>query len=202
MQSAKKCDFHMQKKSLTEKRLFAAVITKTSNATECCKLQKWILILKVRGTEMRKLDPKEAREIFEQELGKRISDSNWYRLKSIFCDDFPPTKQNVIWLGGVKKQLPKCDLRLVPIVNSVRQTNELILNQNSQISGKELLELFNHHQIKIHANTLTKWFKPLHGFRKTRIYELKELYPIILAAHTYQLRKQVEKTSELFIPAS
>jgi hypothetical protein len=151
---------------------------------------------------MRKLDPKEARELFEKELGKRISDSSWYRLKPIFGEDFPLTKQNVTWLAEVKKQLPKCDLRLVPIVNSVRQANELISNQNSQISGWELLQLFNQHQIVIHPNTLTKWFKPLNGFRRTRVYDLKELYPVILAAHTYHLRKQIEKTSELFIQAS
>jgi hypothetical protein len=151
---------------------------------------------------MRKITLKEAREVFEEELGKRISDASWYRLKGIFGDDFPPTKQNVIWLGGIKKQLPKCDLRLVPIVNSVRQTNELIANQNSEITGKELLELFKQHQIKIHPNTLTKWFKPLLGFRKTRIYQLQELYPIILVAYSYKLRKEVEKVPELFIKAS
>lgn len=151
---------------------------------------------------MSKLSLKEAREVFEKELGKRISDSSWYRLKPIFGDDFLPTKQNIIWLGGIKKQLPKCDLRLVPIVNSVRQANELIANQNSEISGRELLELFNQHQITIHPNTLTKWFRPLNGFRKTRIYESKELYPIILAAHTYKLRKEINKVTQSTLKVS
>lgn len=150
---------------------------------------------------MRKLDQKEARELFESVLGKRISDASWYRLKPIFGNNFPLVKQNVVWLAEVKKQLPKCDLRLVPIVNSVKSANELIANQTSEISGKQLLKLFEEHNITIHANTLTKWFKPLNGFRQTRIYLLEELYPIILAAHTYKLRKEVEKASELFIQA-
>jgi hypothetical protein len=150
---------------------------------------------------MTKLDQKEARELFESVLGKRISDASWYRLKPIFGNNFPLIKQNVVWLAEVKKQLPKCDLRLVPIVNSVKSANELIANQASEISGKQLLELFEQYNITIHANTLTKWFKPLNGFRQTRIYLLKELYPIILAAHTYKLRKEVEKASELFIQA-
>ncbi|OKH30119.1 hypothetical protein NIES2101_42705 [Calothrix sp. HK-06] len=151
---------------------------------------------------MKKLEQKEARELFEEVLGKRISDASWYRLKPVFGDDFPLTKQNVTWLAEVKKQLPKCDLRLIPIVNSVKVANQLIAGKESEISGKELLELFEQHQITIHPNTLTKWFKPLNGFRKTRVYELKELYSVILAAHTYKLRKEVEKTSELFIKAS
>ena len=151
---------------------------------------------------MKKIDPKEARELFEEELGKRISDASWYRLKPVFNDEFPLTKQNVTWLAGIKKQLPKCDLRLVPIVNSVKQANELIAGRSSQISGKELLELFEQSEITIHPNTLTKWFRPLNGFRQTRVYSLKELYPVILAAHTYKLRQQINSITQSIAKAS
>lgn len=148
---------------------------------------------------MTKLDQKEAREVFEEVLGKRISDASWYRLKPIFGNDFPLIKQNVVWLAEIKKQLPKCNLRIVPIVNSVREANNLIANQASEISGKQLLELFEEYNITIHPNTLTKWFKPLNGFRQTRIYSLKELYPVILAAHTYKLRQEINNVSQTFI---
>lgn len=151
---------------------------------------------------MKKLDQKEARNLFEEVLGKRISDASWYRLKPVFGDNFPLIKQNVTWLAEIKKQLPKCDLRLVPVVNSVKVANELIANQNSEISGKELLELFEEHNITIHPNTLTKWFKPLNGFRKTRVYELKELYPVILAAHTYKLRREINTVTQSIVKAS
>jgi hypothetical protein len=147
---------------------------------------------------MNKIDPKEARELFEGELGRRISDASWYRLKPVFNDEFPLTKQNLIWLAGIKKQLPKCDLRFVPIVNSVKQTNELIAGRESKISGKELLKLLEQHEIRIHPNTLTKWFRPLQGFRQTRIYLLKELYPVILAAHTYKLRKEITSITQVY----
>jgi hypothetical protein len=38
---------------------------------------------------MRKLDQKEARELFEEVFGKRISDASWYRLKPVFGKIFP-----------------------------------------------------------------------------------------------------------------
>jgi len=151
---------------------------------------------------MKKIDQKEARELFEEKLEKRISDASWYRLKPVFNNEFPLTKQNVTWLAEIKKQLPKCDLRLVPIVNSVKQANELIAGRESKISGKELLELFEQSEITIHPNTLTKWFRPLNGFRQTRIYSLKELYPVILAAHTYKLRKQINSVVQSIAKAS
>jgi hypothetical protein len=202
LEFVKKCVFHRQQKSLTEKCQFASVIYKNSIVTGAAICFKLFQIPKIRGIEMRKITLKEAREIFEEELGKRISDASWYRLKTVFGEDFPHTKQNVIWLAGIKKQLPKCDLRLVPIVNSVREANQLIANQNSEISGKELLELFEEHNITIHPNTLTKWFKPLNGFRKTRVYELKELYPVILAAHTYKLRREINTVTQSIVKAS
>ncbi|MBF2067252.1 MAG: hypothetical protein IGS39_22975 [Calothrix sp. C42_A2020_038] len=150
---------------------------------------------------MKKLDQKEARSLFEEVLGKRISDASWYRLKPVFGDNFPLIKQNVVWLAEIKKQLPKCDLRLVPVVNSVKVANELIAGKESKISGKELLELFDQHQITIHPNTLTKWFRPLNGFRKTRVYELKELYPVILAAHTYKIRREIDAVAQSIVKA-
>jgi hypothetical protein len=151
---------------------------------------------------MKKLDQKEARSLFEEVLGKRISDASWYRLKPVFGDNFPLIKQNVVWLAEIKKQLPKCDLRLVPVVNSVKVANELIAGKESKITGKDLLELFDQHQITIHPNTLTKWFKPLNGFRQTRVYELKELYPVILAAHTYKLRREINTVTQSIVKAS
>ncbi|MEM8781148.1 MAG: hypothetical protein AAGF26_20300, partial [Cyanobacteria bacterium P01_G01_bin.49] len=72
----------------------------------------------------------------------------------------------------------------------------------SSLSGKELLELFEQYEIKIHPNTLTKWFRPLNGFRRTRVYSLKELYPVILAAHTYKLRKEITKVTQSVVKAS
>jgi hypothetical protein len=69
------------------------------------------------------IDKKEAREIFESTLGKRISDASWYRLKPVFDSQFPLTKTNIVWLAEIKKQLPKCDLRAIPVVNSVKAAN-------------------------------------------------------------------------------
>jgi hypothetical protein len=84
---------------------------------------------------MKKLDQKEARSLFEEVLGKRISDASWYRLKPVFGDNFPLIKQNVTWLAEIKKQLPKCDLRLVPVVNSVKVANELIAGIKNKREG-------------------------------------------------------------------
>jgi len=146
---------------------------------------------------MKTLDGKKARELFENRYGQRISDATWYRLKKVFDPaTFPMSQQHIIWLASIKKQLPKCDLRFASVVESVRQTQQFIKGKNTSISGGELLKFLADYNIEIHPNTLTKWFRPLNGFSRKRIYTFDQLTPVILAAHTYKLRQDNAKLSQ------
>ncbi|MHC5732191.1 MAG: hypothetical protein ACYTXY_50650, partial [Nostoc sp.] len=58
----------------------------------------------------------------------------------------------------------------------------------------QLLELLRKYEVELHKNTLTKWFKPLGGYSRTRPYTLSEITPIILAAFTYKFRKSIAAT--------
>ena len=139
---------------------------------------------------MKSLEWRGARELFEKQYGQRISDATWYRLKKVFDSaTFPLTEQNIIWLAKLKKQFPQINFRFSSVVNAVKESQKFLHNR-SNISGMELLNLFDNHGITIHANTLTKWFRPIHGFRRNRIYTSQELAPIILAAYAYKLRKE------------
>jgi len=138
---------------------------------------------------MKTFDGKLARELFEKRYDRRISDATWYRLKKVFDPAFPMTQKNVIWLADLKKQFPQINFRFVSVVNAVKQSQNFLQNR-SNISGMELLNLFESQGIELHANTLTKWFKPLHGFSRKRVYKSQELASIILAAYAYKLRKE------------
>ncbi len=139
---------------------------------------------------MKNIDGKLARELFEKHYARRISDATWYRLKKVFDPTtFPMSEKNVIWLADLKKQFPQINFRFVSVVNAVKQSQNFLQNR-SNISGNELLNLFESQGIELHANTLTKWFKPLHGFSRKRVYKSQELASIILAAYAYKLRKE------------
>jgi len=142
---------------------------------------------------MKSLDRKLARELFEKRYGQRISDATWYRLKKVFDPaTFPMTEKNVIWLADLKKQFPQINFRFASVVAAVKESQKFLQNR-SNISGNELLNLLESQDIKLHANTLTKWFKPLQGFSRKRIYKSQELASIILAAYAYKLRKENSK---------
>lgn len=139
---------------------------------------------------MKNIDMKLARELFEKRYGQRVSDATWYRLKKVFDPTtFPLCEKNIIWLADLKKQFPQINFRFTSVVNAVKQSQNFLQNRSS-ISGNELLNLFDSYGIKIHANTLTKWFKPINGFSRKRIYKSHELASIVLAAYAYKLRKE------------
>ena len=139
---------------------------------------------------MKNIDRRLARELFEKQYGRRISDATWYRLNKVFDPaTFPLCEKNVIWLADLKKQFPQINFRFTSIVTAVKESQRF-LQSRSNISGLEVLNLFDSYGIKIHANTLTKWFKPIHGFSRKRVYKSQELAPIILAAYAYKLRKE------------
>ena len=143
---------------------------------------------------MRTPQNSDLRAVFEKYYGDRISDATWYRLKKIFNKDFPLNHQNVVWVAEVKRQLPKCDLRFASVVQAVQKTQLFLVESKATISGQNFVEFLDERNIAVHANTLSKWFKPLHGFRKTRVYSAQELKPIVLAAFSYKLRRENSNT--------
>jgi hypothetical protein len=139
---------------------------------------------------MKTLDKRVARELFEKHYGQRISDATWYRLKKVFDPiSFQFTEQNIIWLANLKKQFPQINFKFASVVTAVKESQQF-LQKHSNISGDELLNLFDAQDITVHANTLTKWFKSIHGFSRKRIYKSSELASIVLAAYAYKLRKE------------
>lgn len=139
----------------------------------------------------------DLRGLFEQRYGRRISDATWYRLKKVFdSKTFPLTQQNIIWIADLKKQLPHCDLRIACFVENIKKVQDYLTKSQDSVSGEKFLTFLKEKDIEIHPNTLTKWFKPLHGFRRNRIYSTQELKPVILSAFTYKLRKDNTKSFE------
>jgi len=144
---------------------------------------------------MKTFDVKLARELFEKRYDRRISDATWYRLKKVFDPAFPMTAKNIIWLADLKKQFPQINFRFISVVNAVKESQNFLKNR-SNISGMELLNLFESQGIQLHANTLSRWFKPLHGFNRKRVYKSHELASIVLAAYAYKLRKESAREFE------
>ena len=138
------------------------------------------------------------REIFESHYGRRVSDATWYRVKRLFNPEFPATIKNTIWLATVKKQIPKSNLNIACLVEAISKIEDLFSGTSDTVSGEIFLQYLKEREINVHPNTLTRWFKPLNGFRKCRIYASSDLKPVVLAAFTYKLKKSSDEAVNSF----
>lgn len=133
---------------------------------------------------------REAKQLFEENF-RECSDSTWYKTKRIFNDTFPMTRDNVIWVAKIKSMLPKLDVTSLDIVQSIHSTNSLISSRTC-VTGEQFLSLLEDYGITIHKNTLTNWFRPLEGFSRRRTYTMKQMTPVVLAAFTWKLKKEIK----------
>lgn len=143
--------------------------------------------------KQKELKPLEAKILFRTIYGE-FSDSLWYRTRKVFNNDFPMTEDNIRWVATLKKMLPRFNIENLDIMQSIKTINSY-LSSHQKTTGEELLNLFTTHEIKIHKNTITNWFRPLGGFSQRRTYTLTELTPIILAAFTWKLKQQIKEVT-------
>jgi hypothetical protein len=143
---------------------------------------------------MKTLEKAKAREVFESVHGT-VSTATWYRILKVFDSNLPLTLDNVKFVAEVRKLVPKSSVESLKVITNIKQTRHWIACNNYQITGELLLKQFKKQNIEIHPNTLTRWFKPLNGFSRTRYYTLNELMPVILYAHSYALKKQLKEVA-------
>ncbi len=130
------------------------------------------------------LNPRTAYEFF---LGKRVSDNHWkavqQRLKAVGME---VTDDTVIFYAKLRRQIPRTSVNIVEVFEAYKKAEKLLALNNSKVSGSEILAILSEQGIKPHAATISRWFKTVGGFRKTRFYYPEKLTPILTAAFIYQ----------------
>lgn len=140
------------------------------------------------------MNNREAKKIFEEHF-RECSDSTWYKTKRVFTEDFPMNRENLIKVAQIKSMLPKFDICTLDIIQTIKFTN-MSLGDRLAINGKDFLELLKKHDINIHKNTLTNWFRKLEGFSQRRTYTYDQMTPVLLAAFTWKLKNQLKELKE------
>jgi hypothetical protein len=141
----------------------------------------------------------EARLFYESALGKRISDVQWWRLRTALNKQgIALTQSNLKWIAEIKKVLPHASLEsglLIAFSNA-----EKLLGDTKEVQGEFFLQQLQKAGIYIHPSTLSRWFKPLGGFRKKRFYPTEKLHSISISAYIHKVKlaqnqasKQIQK---------
>lgn len=130
-------------------------------------------------------DPRTAYEYF---LGKRVSDNHWRSLcRTLTENGMTVNDDNVLFYAKVRKLIPRTPVHLKDVLGCYQKAEKFLALNSSKITGEQILELFSKEGVNPHPATLSRWFKPVGGFRKTRFYYPEKLTPVLASAFIYKL---------------
>ena len=136
-------------------------------------------------------DPRTAYEFF---LGKRVSDNHWRSVVKILKENnMEINDDNVVFYAKLRKENKRTSVNLVHLFEYRKKAEKLLALNDSKITGERILEILANEGINPHMATISRWFKCVGGFRKTRWYYPEKLVPVITSALLYK----VEKTQKL-----
>ena len=131
-------------------------------------------------------DPRTAYEFF---LGKRVSDNHWRTIcKLLKENNMEVNDDNVVFYAKLRKENKRTSVNVVQLFEYRKKAEKLLALNDSKITGERILEILANEGVKPHMATISRWFKPLGGFRKTRWYYPEKLVPVITSALLYKVQ--------------
>ena len=138
------------------------------------------------------MDNSEARLAYELAQGKRVSDSHWSNVKKILThNSLEVNPSTVVFYSKLRKEIPRSSVGIFEVFKCYQRAEKLLIN-SPKIRGSEILDILAREGISPHPSTISRWFKSLGGFRKTRLYLPEKLTPILAQAFIYKTANQVK----------
>jgi hypothetical protein len=128
----------------------------------------------------------DARLEYELVFG-RCTDNHWRNIqKTLKKNQMEVTPQNVRFLAEIRKVIPRCAIGVDGVLTCYAKAEKLLNTANQNMKGSEVLNILSQHGVKPHQSTVTRWFKPLGGYRKDKEYSPQELKTIFTNAFIYK----------------
>jgi hypothetical protein len=130
----------------------------------------------------------DARTAYESFLRKRVSDTHWSSVKRTLADSgMEVNPDTVVFFAKLRKEIPRSSVGILQVFDCYQQAEKLLAANSSKIKGHQILEILNREGIAPHPATISRWFKSLGGFRKTRYYYPEKLTKVLTSAFIYKI---------------
>ncbi len=131
------------------------------------------------------IDP---RTTYEHFLKKRVSDNHWGMVKrTLTSSGMEVNSDTVVFFAKLRKQIPRASVGILEVFECYKQAEKLLAINSSKIKGSEILDILIKEGINPHPATISRWFKSLGGFRKTRFYFPEKLAWVLTSAFIYKI---------------
>lgn len=123
----------------------------------------------------------------------RVSDNHWREVKKILLrNQMELTVKNVQFLAEVRRIIPRSAIGISGVLKCYGEAEKLLSKSTRNLKGMEVLQVLNQYGVKPHQSTVTRWFKPLGGYRKNKEYSPVALKPIFTSAFVYQAMQSIK----------
>lgn len=139
----------------------------------------------------------QERVIYETLIGSRCADSHWSKVKSLMAAcELPMDKDGLNVIINLRKVCPRYFRKYTDIKEQLTAMGrELKPAFDDGVSGNEFLSIINNYNINPDQSTISRWFKPIGGFKRTKEYDKQTILPIVACALIYKARKHSEDIS-------
>ncbi len=132
-----------------------------------------------------KTDPRTAYELF---LRKRVSDNHWQSVKRALSEaGMEINDDTVVFYAKLRKLIPRGTGNVLQVFECYQKAEKLLALNSSKVTGTQVLELLNQEGINPHPATISRWFRSIGGFRKTRYYYPEKLVSVLTSAFIYKI---------------
>lgn len=130
----------------------------------------------------------DARLAYEIFLKERVSDNHWQTVKrTLKQNHMEVNPDTVVFYARLRQEIPRTNVNILKVFDCYQQAEKLLAAEHSKIKGSQILAVLAGYGIFPHMSTITRWFKPLGGFRKTRHYYPEKLTPVLTKALIYKV---------------
>lgn len=117
----------------------------------------------------------------------RCSDNHWRDVRKILAkNQMELTIENVQFFAEIRQIIPRSAIGVEGVLKCYAEAEKLLSKTTKKLKGLEVLTTLNQYGVKPHQSTVTRWFKPLGGYRRNKEYSPHDLKPIFTSAFIYR----------------
>ena len=129
----------------------------------------------------------DSRLAYELALGRRVTDNHWYRTRKLLQGHgFEVSPETVRFFAQVRQLIPRSALGVAGILTCHQRASELLSKTTEPLKGSEVLIMLRQYGVAPHQTTVSRWFRPLGGYRRDREYSPTQLKSIFTQAFLYK----------------
>lgn len=124
---------------------------------------------------------------YELAVGKRVSDNHWYCTRKLLEQhNLEVTVKNVQFLVKLKALIPRSAIGVAGLLDAYNRAEQLVSKTKKNFTGGQITTLLRQFGIEANQSTISRWFKPLGGYKRTKEYKPEQLRDLLIRAFLYK----------------